>query len=323
MASGDYQDPSGNLLQYGTNAPVFAALGIAPSKDNWWSTEKQPRPRDLAKTGGKPPCDGGSRNVTNSFLHALVATLSTGPVGFSDALGYTNATLVLSTCASDGLLLKPSLPLAAIDRSYSRATWTPGGSPVFGGAVIPADAHVWATHTAVAHGGGTPLVWYFALSLVEAGPLRPVDLVRTDLWPVLPAAQAVVVWDYADPHGTARLVGGGTAALASMEGWGHAYKIVAPVLGNGWAFLGETSKLVPVSVQRRFSLDTAADSGRGGGEGAAAAAAAAGATLVVTMHGAPGERCNISAWHSSGTVLSRSIVLDADGQGAATFSAAL
>jgi hypothetical protein len=49
-----------------------------------------------------------------------VATLSTGPVGFSDALGHTNASLVLSTCRSDGLLLKPSLPLRAIDRTFSR-----------------------------------------------------------------------------------------------------------------------------------------------------------------------------------------------------------
>jgi hypothetical protein len=82
-ASGDYQTPMGNLLEYGNAAPFFAAVGIAPSKDNWWSTPKQPRP----PAGQKPPCDGGSRNVTDNFLHALVSTLSTGPVGFSDALG--------------------------------------------------------------------------------------------------------------------------------------------------------------------------------------------------------------------------------------------
>jgi hypothetical protein len=93
-ASGDYMDPVANLLQYGTAAPFFSAVGIAPSKDNWWSTPHQPRPRILQH--GPPPCDGGTRNVTDNFLHALVATLSTGPVGFSDALGYTNVTLVKS-----------------------------------------------------------------------------------------------------------------------------------------------------------------------------------------------------------------------------------
>ena len=103
----------------GTSAPFFAAAGIAPSKDNWWSTPDQPKPRTLA--GGPTPCDGGNRNVTNNFLHALVATLSTGPVGFSDALGYTNATLVRSTCASDGLLLKPSL-----QEIGTSIRWVPG-----------------------------------------------------------------------------------------------------------------------------------------------------------------------------------------------------
>ena len=37
-ASGDYVQPTGNLLGYGRAAPFFSAVGIAPSKDNWWST---------------------------------------------------------------------------------------------------------------------------------------------------------------------------------------------------------------------------------------------------------------------------------------------
>eukprot|EP01051_Picozoa_sp_SAG22_P021863 SAG22_NODE_5001_length_1111_cov_1.159091_1_plen_260_part_01 len=43
-ASGDYQSPVENLLQVGSSAPFFAAVGIAPSKDNFWSTPDQPRP---------------------------------------------------------------------------------------------------------------------------------------------------------------------------------------------------------------------------------------------------------------------------------------
>jgi hypothetical protein len=68
-ASGDYANPVGNLLNYGTAAPFFSAVGMAPSKDNWWSTPNQPKPRSLK--GGPPPCDGGNRNVTDNFLHAL------------------------------------------------------------------------------------------------------------------------------------------------------------------------------------------------------------------------------------------------------------
>ena len=69
-ASGDYQTPSGNLLGYGVNAPFFAAVGIAPSKDNWWSTPNQPQP-PKDPSGKLPSCDGGSRNVTNSFLYVM------------------------------------------------------------------------------------------------------------------------------------------------------------------------------------------------------------------------------------------------------------
>ena len=125
--SGDYQTPSGNLLQYGTSAPIFAALQIAPSKDNWWSTPDQPRPRDLTGAGGPPPCDGGSRNVTNTFLHALVATLSTGPVGFSDALGFTNASLVMMTCALDVRL--PRHHFGTISRAFLSGSMPPLHAP--------------------------------------------------------------------------------------------------------------------------------------------------------------------------------------------------
>ena len=42
--------------------------------------------------------------------------MSTGPVGFSDAIGATNASLIKKTCNENGTLLKPSKPLTTIDR---------------------------------------------------------------------------------------------------------------------------------------------------------------------------------------------------------------
>lgn len=289
-ASGDYQTPTSNLYSYGTSAPFFAAVDIAPSKDNFWTTPNQPRPRDLTPSGGPPPCDGGSRNVTDNFLHALVATLSTGPVGFSDALGYTNASLVRSTCAASGLLLKPSLPLAAIDRSFSRRTHDsrqPSGR-VFGGPPVPPSSHVWATHTAVQQPGDQH-VFYFAVSLGQGGhPLEPFGLVRSDLWPPLADDRDVVVWHFGDPSsahvvpgssgvndsmittavnaknttngGRGATTGGDSLLLANLTGNGFAYVIVAPVLTGGWALLGELTKLTPVSVQRNFSFSVVGNS---------------------------------------------------------------
>ena len=233
-ASGDYADPVGNLLQYGTSAVFFSAVGIAPSKDNFWSTPNQPKPRSLQ--GGPPPCDGGNRNVTDNFLHALVATLSTGPVGFSDALGYTNATLVKSTCAKDGMLLKPSLPLAAIDRSFSIGSNESTVAPS-----VPAGSHVWTTHTSAA--GQT---WWFVLAIsVE----QPWELLRSDLYPVLPLSEQVVVYDYRDPAGTAKLIEANQTVLweiqtpPAADGYhGFTYLVIASIIptSGGWALLGET-----------------------------------------------------------------------------------
>lgn len=49
-------------------------------------------------------------------LEALVATLSTGPVGPGDKINGTNVNLLMRCCDGNGRLLKPSFPAVAIDR---------------------------------------------------------------------------------------------------------------------------------------------------------------------------------------------------------------
>jgi hypothetical protein len=168
---------------------------------------------------------------TDSFLHALVATLSTGPVGFSDALGYNNATLIKATCDGGGQILKPTLPLAAIDRSFSVASTvvnTSAGSVGGAGAAlapqgVPQGGHVWATHTFVgldgsrgpgSSGGERGVTWYMVLAITVRSSF---SLCRADLWPRLAAAQAVVVWKHTDPLGSARLVRANESVLAPLQ----------------------------------------------------------------------------------------------------------
>ena len=73
----------------------YWAIGIAPSKDDWWTTEVQPNP---------PYSDNCTE--PNWQLQAIVVALSTGPNGPSDKIGYTNASLVMSTVRGDGYTLK-------------------------------------------------------------------------------------------------------------------------------------------------------------------------------------------------------------------------
>ena len=152
-----------------------------------------------------------------------------------------------------------------------------------------------ATHTSACN-----LVWYFVLSLVESGDLYPVQLNRSDLWPPLPPAQPVVVWDFADPIATATLVPGDIAVLTVLKGAGHVYKLVAPVMSSGWAFLGETDKLTPVSVQRNWTM------------------AASASALEVSLMGGPGEECRLAAWRG-GVIYHEVVVLDMRGHGMVRF----
>ena len=93
------------------NGWVFWATRIAPSKDNFWTSF-----RDLYKDGGGQ--DSG-RNGKDAELHAVVALLTTGPVGLGDTcVGVecmVNSTLVHRLARADGILLRPDRPLAPVD----------------------------------------------------------------------------------------------------------------------------------------------------------------------------------------------------------------
>lgn len=93
-ASGDYH-PGANNYEIGLSSLFYYAVGIAPSKDDWWTTEVQP---------GNPYKDDPSE--PNWQLQAIVVAQSTGPNGPSDAVGYTNVSLVMSTVRGDGTTLK-------------------------------------------------------------------------------------------------------------------------------------------------------------------------------------------------------------------------
>ena len=195
-------------------------------------------------------------------------------VGFSDAIGFTNASLVKSTCAKDGAILKPSLPLAAIDRSFSIGGNASGVAPP-----VPSGGHVWATHTTAA-----AMTWWSVLAITVN---EPWELLRTDLYPALPLSAELVVYDHRDPVGTAKLIAANATVLweiqtpAAAEGYhGFEYLVIAPIIpySGGWALLGkyrsnptstslenliaavvagELGKLTPISEQRGWSFDMA------------------------------------------------------------------
>ena len=50
-------------------------------------------------------------------VEALLAALSAGPVGIGDPIGDADVDLIRRTCRADGVLVRPDVPVAAIDRA--------------------------------------------------------------------------------------------------------------------------------------------------------------------------------------------------------------
>ena len=77
------------------------AVQLRPTKDNYFSTDKQ----------------GTGQKGTEHFnrLQALVSTLSTGPVFPSDAIGASDAALILRSCDAAGRLLRPDRAATSMD----------------------------------------------------------------------------------------------------------------------------------------------------------------------------------------------------------------
>ena len=125
-ASGDYR-PGNSQWKIGDSSILLHSLGIAPFKDNFHSNSV-----------GQEDCQAKNPEPSPS-LHAFISVLSTGPVGPGDGAGYANKDLILTTCMSDGLLLKPSKPAMSLDSTFVQRAFGKGGP----------DGYLTATYTEV------------------------------------------------------------------------------------------------------------------------------------------------------------------------------
>lgn len=95
---------------------LFWAAGVTPSKDITWTVAKQPNT--------VPTC-GSLHNNPNFELDVRLAVLSTGPVGLGDGPGHVNVSLAQSTCDHNGTILKPDKPLTSIDSTFYPTSTSP------------------------------------------------------------------------------------------------------------------------------------------------------------------------------------------------------
>ncbi|HVX18229.1 MAG TPA: hypothetical protein VHA73_09365 [Acidimicrobiales bacterium] len=207
-----------------TNA-LARGLGLMPFKDVFRADP------EVAGDNGEP--------------EALLAALSTGPVGLGDRVGRMDPGLALRTCRADGRLIKPRVPVAATGASMFANT-------AFEPALMVAECHS-------DHPAGR---WTYALALhchpSDDAVAGDVDFAQ--LGESSPVGD-VVVWDWRAQ--TASKVGPGHRWPVSLGREGWAYLVLAPVLDGDLAVIGDTTKFVTAGDARIevASLDAASGGG--------------------------------------------------------------
>jgi hypothetical protein len=117
-ASGDYHAGGDQWKPLGTTGIFAWAVGIAPTKDNFWSTDVQT---------GSAYKDFATIKESYNRLQSAVSTLSKGPVAPSDKIGRSDTSLIMKSCAADGKLLQGDKPAMVIDSAHVRKAFSPGG----------------------------------------------------------------------------------------------------------------------------------------------------------------------------------------------------
>ena len=250
-----------NTYEIGAAGLLFWAVDLPLSKDITWTSPEQP---------GAPKSPGGHPNVE---LDTALAVLSTGPVGIGDGPGMTNVSLLNRTCRSDGVILKPSKTVTAIDSTFvpvARALPTPyvGFLPLTADGDCtprrPCSPSVYQTHSSV-----SGVIWHQLIAM-HLGSFRPA---AADFYPAIGPHEFILResrWtgcsNGSDPYATGCALRVGAGSLPDISTGTHrldsrgavAWKLFtfSPVLANGWALLGEPDKFVPVSPMRFRTVRT-------------------------------------------------------------------
>ena len=255
-ASDDYHAGAPHSWKIGGTSLLLSAVDMKASKDNFWS--------------GSSKTDRGQE--TSPFLSGVVTALSGGPVGFSDALMRTDPNVLWPTTTEDGTLLHLSRPATTVDRCFYAADELDG-------------AEIRAGHAAV---NGTSDMWYTVLAIeLEKNLVSALSV--SDLWPKPASSTSYNLWQWNNSACSAdkgpgdacaaalqrdtMVAGAPTPARPSPDQVKWALWSAAPVLSNGYSFLGEKDKYVSVSPNRFKAV----------------AAPGAGAGIEVALVGAPGE----------------------------------
>ena len=209
--SGDYRYVLGNAslwcwFLYG-NA-LARALGLLPFKDVFLSSR----------------VGSGRDGDPHAELEAALAALSAGPVGIGDRVGRSDREIILRTCRDDGVLVKPDLPLAPLERCFASHAHT-HAAPLVGETWSDHPAGRW-TYVLAMHASRSHESLDFEIPLHELGHASP----DGDL----------LAYDWASGCGE-RLSPGGALAFSLTQRGAFSLRVLCPLL-DGLALVGDPTK---------------------------------------------------------------------------------
>ena len=146
-ASHDYH-PGNDQWQIGISSIFTSSVDMAPSKDSYWSMNA--------------PQAGHYKKGTNepyNRLQSAVLSLSNGPVTFSDRIGYSNVSLIMKCCTSQGLLLRPDYSATMIDRFFLY------NSTLNTTNVLGKNGRIWSSYSQIGENAIYRYLYVFAVNL--------------------------------------------------------------------------------------------------------------------------------------------------------------
>lgn len=168
--------------------------------------------------------------MSDELPNLVLATLSAGPVGVGDALGHIDAANLKRVMRADSVILKPDTPIRPIDATYL-ADASDARSPM----------------VALTRTDFGPASEYYLIAYPRSGSASSTTVSLDDLG----IHGAVYAWNWQDQSGKT-IPAGGSITVPFTSGWG--YEVLTPINKNGIAFLGDTTKIVPLARKRFASV---------------------------------------------------------------------
>lgn len=252
-------------LYVGTSSLLAGALGLAPSKDVFWSTAAQPG----------APSKYHNHTAPAPELEAVVSILSAGPLAVGDGYGYTNASLLAMTCMSDGTLLKPSWPAVPVDQYHAQKALGRGGPQgevtyTYSALPVTVDGEKKAMNS----------ISVLAMDLLQDYALNISSIPELDKRAGAYFVYKALTGDLAVDEDDIRVMN--SEAKLDLPACGKEdyslYNVVPALAFPHVTVLGETGKFVPSSPKRFSSIATTPKDG---------------GSLDVVVTGAPGEKIEI------------------------------